>query len=643
MKTFFTFSLLTLFFAQFPAQYISSTKEFIENELKSYEKMIDFNVNPNTLNYDLQYQRLDISLDPAVNFISGSATTHFLSKESMSSIYFDFSEKVPVSKVVYHGTNINFQQLSTKELKIDFPTSVPTNTLDSLTIHYAGVPDNYSRTSFYVGTHNGSPVLSTLSEPYGAQNWFPTKQSLNDKIDRFDFKITIPDQYSVAANGLLMYEIPQPENKKLTFWRTQYPMAAYLAAFSIGNFTKINDTIGSTNFPFVNYIYPDTYNNSLIVDNIAWTKVAMSIFETHFGPYPFANEKYGHMEFAVNGAAMEHQTMSSMNSLGRVVIAHELAHQWFGDKITCGAWNDAWLNEGFATFGEHLVFEKNLNTPAEFRGFLRAQLNSVVSLPGGSVYVADAGLANVPTVFSGRLTYRKGGYALRMIKWILGDDVFYQMLKDYSSNPNFAYQYAKTEDFKNQILTSTGKDFTGFFEDWIYGEGYPIYTIRWNQPIANSAVKFLISQTQSHPSVDFFDLPLPVRVTGRNGEIANLVLNNTENNQSFSELINFEVASVSFNDDLQIVEKDATIIYDSSLTTTNFNNNKNLVLYPNPVRNDLFLSGIPKKTAFEIYSLDGKLVMKGNYSPQNFINVSKLTKGLYLLKIVGKAIKFQKD
>jgi hypothetical protein len=217
------------------------------------------------------------------------------------------------------------------------------------------------------------------------------------------------------------------------------------------------------------------------------------------------------------------------------------------------------------------------------------------------------------------------------------------MLKDYSSNPNFAYQYAKTEDFKNQILTSTGKDFTGFFEDWIYGEGYPIYTIRWNQPIANSAVKFLISQTQSHPSVDFFDLPLPVRVTGRNGEIANLVLNNTENNQSFSELINFEVASVSFNDDLQIVEKDATIIYDSSLTTTNFNNNKNLVLYPNPVRNDLFLSGIPKKTAFEIYSLDGKLVMKGNYSPQNFINVSKLTKGLYLLKIVGKAIKFQKD
>src|SRR5690606_17951711 len=125
-----------------------------------------------------------------------------------------FTNVLPVSQVTYHGSSINFEQLGTKEIKIDLPTSLPANTLDSLTVHYAGTPDNSGRTSFYMGTHDGSPVLSTLSEPYGAQNWFPTKQSMNDKINRFDIKITTPSQYSVASNGKLMSETLLPDNKK---------------------------------------------------------------------------------------------------------------------------------------------------------------------------------------------------------------------------------------------------------------------------------------------------------------------------------------------------------------------------------------------------------------------------------------------
>ncbi|KIA88817.1 M1 family aminopeptidase [Kaistella jeonii] len=642
MKKLYFLILTTLFSVSLFSQAYVENKTLVDNEVKNYEKMINFNVNPNTLNYDLKYQRMEVNLDPAILQISGSVTSHFLPNSAMSSIYFDFTDQIPVSEILYHGTNLNFQQLSTKELKIDFPTTLPANTLDSLTVKYSGVPDNSGRTSFYVGNHSGSPVMSTLSEPYGAQNWFPTKQSMNDKIDRFDMKITTPELYSVASNGKLMSENLIAGNKKVTFWRTQYPTAAYLIAFSIGEFVKTTDVMGNTSFPYVNYLYPDTSANSAIQNNLEWTKQCMTIFENYFGPYPFSNEKYGHMEFAVNGACMEHQTMSSMSSFGKTEIAHELSHQWFGDKITCGSWNEAWLNEGFATFAEHVIFEKNIKTHAEFMAHLSNQINVITSLPNGKIYVNDTDLGNVATVFSGRLTYVKGGFTLRMIKWILGDDVFYQMLKDYTSNPAFIYKYVKTEDFKNQILTSTGKDFTEFFNDWIYGQGYPTYTIKWNQPVAIQDIKFLVSQTQSDPSVSFFKLPLPIRVTGTNGEIADLVLDNTSNSQSFSKAINFEVATVEFNKEYEIIEKNSTVIFDAALATDS-NVKDDIVLFPNPVKDQLSFKGISKVSPFEIYSLDGKLIKKGNYKPSSFINISTFNSGIYFIKIDGKNIKFSKN
>ena len=641
MKNLYVFVFTSLFSISLFSQAYVENKNAVEKELGNYQKMINFNINPNTLNYDLKYQRMDINLDPAVLQISGSVTSHFLSNSEMSGIYFDFTDKIPVSEVVYHGNSLNFQQLPTKELKIDFPTNLPANTLDSLTVKYAGVPDNYGNSSFYIGNSAGNPILFTLSEPYGAQNWYPTKQSMNDKIDRFDLKITTPDQYNVASNGKLMSENLLGGNKKVTFWRTQYPTAAYLIALSVGQFIKTNEVMGTTSFPYVNYLYPESSASPAVQNNLQWAKECMLIFENYFGPYPFSNEKYGHMEFAVGGACMEHQTMSSMSSFGKTAIAHELSHQWFGDKITCGSWNEAWLNEGFATFAEHVIFEKNLMTHEEFMTHLSNQINSITSLPNGKIYVSDGNLGNVSTVFNGRLTYVKGGFVLRMIKWILGDAAFYQMLQDYTSNPALAYHYAKTEDFKNQIFTSTGKDFTGFFNDWIYGEGYPTYTIKWNQPVANQDLKLSVSQTQSDVSVDFFELPLPIRVTGTNGEVADLVLNNTTNNQTFSKPINFKVASVTFNDEREIIEKNSTVSFDVSLGTITAKNEK-IILFPNPVKDQIKFKGISKTEPFEIYSVEGKLIKKGIYLPGNLVDISQLNVGIYIIKIKGENFKFTK-
>lgn len=612
-------------------------KGLLNKEMKSYAaKMAAGNTNPNTLNYDLQYQRMDVTIDPGVYNIAGSVTSHFKPTQALNNIYFDLNNNLTVSQVSYHGQNLTFQQLPTKELKINFTASLAANVLDSLTIHYNGAPAT-ANNAFFNGSQGGTAILSTLNEPYGAQDWFPTKQSLNDKIERFDIKVTTPAQYNVAANGKLMSETTLGNGQKRTFWRTQYPTAAYLIALSITNFVKLNDTIGNPPFPFVNYIYPSTNADVTSMANIEWTKTVMNTFETYFGPYPFRNEKYGHMEFEAGGG-MEHQTMSSMGSWSKQLIAHELAHQWFGDKVTCGAWNDIWLNEGFATFGEHVAYEKLIMSNADFLNYLLGEKNYITSVAGGSVYVADSSLGNINSIFSGRLSYSKGGYVVRMMKWVLGDAAFYQALKEYHARPNLAYSYARTADLNASLLTSTGKDFTEFFNDWIYGQGYPTYDIRWKQ--VGNQVTFKASQTQSHSSVSFFEMPLPIKVTGTGGQTAFFALNNTSNNQYFTEAVTFPIASVQFNYEYQMLEKNSTVSQDNTLSTTDFKTDE-FSIYPNPVKDELFVSGLKKEADYEIFTADGRLVKKGKSDKK--IQVSLLQKGVYFIKILNSNLKFVKE
>ena len=637
--------LLAIIFVQNYAQKNEEAerKSMISNELMRYSKMIDYNVNPNTLNYDLRYQRLELQLDPAQQYVSGTVTSHFIPNQNMASIYFDLSNTLTVSEVKYHGSNLPFTQLATKEVKIDFPAGIPAATLDSLSIKYSGAPDTGGSAgdAFTISNQSGVPALYTLSEPYGAQEWFPTKQSLNDKIEKVDLMINTPSQYNVASNGKLFSETVLPGNRKLTFWQTNYPIPAYLIALGITNYTKFNDTMGNPPFPFVNYLYPSTTSNSTIMSNIEWTKTVMNTFEQYFGPYPYRNEKYGHMQFGWGGG-MEHATMSSMGSWGRGIIAHELAHQWFGDKVTCGAWNDIWLNEGFATFGEHLANEKLLMTNSQFMSYLSSEMNYITSSAGGSVYVSDTNLGNTGAIFSGRLSYSKGGYVVRMIKWILGDDAFYSALKDYHARPQLAYGYAKTEDLKNSLLESTGKDFTEFFNDWIYGQGHPTYQIRWNQT-ADQMLRFKVSQTTSHSSVNFFEMPLPIKVNGTGGQVAYLVLNHTTKNQNFAEQVNFPVVSIQFNYENQILQRNSTVTKDTTILSVNDGAKEEMKIYPNPVKDRLSVSGINKDQPYEILSIDGKLIKAGKYSSTKTIEVQALPKGVYFLKVSNQNLKFIKE
>lgn len=635
-------NLYFLLFCMIPVSFFSQhneeaeMKSLIESEAGRYSKISGYNVNPNTLNYDLRYQRLELNVNPDQVFISGKVTSHFIPNENISAIYFDFTNGLTVSEVKYHNTNLTFSQLSSKEIKINFSSALPANVLDSLSISYSGVPDPSQDGLYFMNTSDGKVAFS-LTEPYGAREWFPTKQSMNDKIEKLDLKITTPSQYSTAGNGLLISETELPDNKKLAFWQTNYPIPAYLVAIGVSNYVKMNDTMGNPPFAFVNYIFPSSAANSSITNNIEWTKTVMNLYEEYYGPYPYRNEKYGHMEMTFGGG-MEHATMTTLSGFSRNLIAHELTHQWFGDKITCGKWNDIWLNEGFATFGDHLAREKLLSSYTSFMNFLANEKEYITSLPGGSVYVPDGSEGDKNRVFNGRLSYSKGAYVLRMLKWILGDDAFYQAIREYVNRPDLAYNYAVTSDFNASLLQSTGKDFTEFFNDWVYGQGYPEYTIKWKQ--SGNHIAFKVDQAQSHSSVSFFEMPLPIKLNGTNGETEYLKLENTYNGQYFVNPVNFTVSSVEFNYEYQMLERNSTVALDPALSVENIEKNS-VKIYPNPVKDMLHISGNPAEKDFEIINSEGRSLMKGNMRTE--INVAKLPKGIYLLKTENSVFKFIKE
>src|SRR5690606_363501 len=280
------------------------------------------------------------------------------------------------------------------------------------------------------------------------------------------------------------------------------------------------------------------------------TQPIMDFFETMFEPYPFADEKYGHAQFNFGGG-MEHTTVSFMGSFGRSLIAHELGHQWFGDKITCGSWSDIWLNEGFAEYLSGMVYDF-FDGEEVFNQWKQFKVQNITSQPGGSLYVPTGDLNNVDRIFSSRLSYNKGSMVVHMLRFKLGDEAFFQGVKNYLADPELAYGYALTGDLKAHLEATSGQDLTEFFNDWVYGQGYPAYNIivqNWGPGQA----RFLVNQMQSHSSVSFYEMPVPVRVFGGGGQQADLILDVTSNGQAIIAPVPFVVTGIQVNPKFDLI------------------------------------------------------------------------------------------
>lgn len=617
----FLFSI-SLSFAQKEQEELN---EIVNAEMKSASNLMAVAVNPNTLNYDVTYHKLEFTIDPAAYFISGKVTTTYTALANMNTVTFDLATEMVVTSVKIGTTNLTFTQNSSDELVITLSSTQVTGTSATIEIIYSGAPPSGGFGSFAATEHNGTPVLWTLSEPFGARDWWPCKQDLNDKINSIDVFITAPSQYVAVANGVEQSQVVNGANKT-THFHHNYPIPAYLICIATTNYTVYTQTAGTApnTFPIVNYIYPETFTPT-VQTQLNQTPLIMDFFSSTFEIYPFHQEKYGHAQFGWGGG-MEHTTVSFMNNFSRGLIAHELAHQWFGDKVTCGTWKDIWLNEGFATYLASLVIE-NFDGNAAFITDKTNMINSITSQLGGAVYLTDTEALNVGRIFSSRLSYNKGAMVLNMLRLKMGDTMFFQALRNYLADTNLAFKYAVTSDLKSHLEAVYGSSLTEFFNDWVFNQGYPTYSIT-AQNWGSGQAKINISQTQSHSSVSFFEMPIPIRLTGAGGQTFDTILENTTNNQEFIISVPFAITGANFDPEKDIISKNNTV----TLGNENFNLEKAIALYPNPVSNELHIQ-IPSNIYIEKVIIFNSLGQKAIESNELDFSVNQLSSGIHFVQI----------
>ncbi|MBC7775805.1 MAG: M1 family metallopeptidase [Phycisphaerae bacterium] len=607
MKKVCLFALICLFANELFAQVADPLDAIIEGEkaawIRAHHTASDRDLQNSADNRsDIHYCRLHWTVDPAIKYIQGKVTTVFEPVETVGSLEFDFSQALIMDSIRFHGQSLSFSQ-NGDILTVQFPSQLPAFLPDSLTFFYQGIPTSTGFGSFEANNHGGVPILWTLSEPYGAMEWWPCKQALNDKIDSVDIFITHPAAYRAASNGLLQSETTA-NGWTTAHWKHRYPIAAYLVCMAVTNYTTFTvlAPFGGDTTKIINYVYPESLADAQtgVGQNVA----ALQLYDQLFGLYPFHAEKYGHTQFGWGGG-MEHQTMSFVGNFSFDLLVHELAHQWFGDKVTCASWEDIWLNEGFATYLTGLCY--NYLVPQFWEIWKADRINKATSQPDGSVWVDDT--TSVSRIFHSHLSYAKGAYLLHMLRWKCGENAFFAGVRNYLNDPALAYGYARTTDLKAHLEASSGQDLDEFIADWFYGKGFPSYQVDWSKNLSN-VVKITLKQSSSNPSVSFFEMPVPVKLTDGLHDTT-LVLNHTFSGQVFTAALNFTPTELIFDPELWLLSRNNHVQEVSS--TGEPLPSLSIDVVPNPAMANFSIrlrATEVDKARLTLWAADGKLVLE---------------------------------
>lgn len=576
-------------------------------------------------NIDIHYTRCEWKIDPAINYIEGSVTSYFEALSVLDSLTFDCSLYLNVDSVVFHSQQISFNHDSDL-LKVFFPLQLLSTTHDSLSIFYHGVPNSTGNGSFEQGFHDGSPIIWTLSEPYGAKDWWPCRQNIADKLDSMDVLCQIPFGNKCASNGKLI-SVDTVNSGLLFSWKSRYPIAPYLVAIAVTNYGEFSDSVVLSNtdtLQILNYIFPEQIAS--VQSALGVTPSLIQFYDSLLIPYPFSKEKYGHAQFGWGGG-MEHQTMSFVGTFGFELIAHELVHQWFGDEITCRSWSDIWLHEGFATYLAGMAIEKF--QPSQYDGWKYTALQNIISKPNGSVYCNDT--TDITRIFNGRLSYHKAAFVLHMLRWKFGDELFLLSLRNFLENNSLQYKYSETNDLKNSFEFVTSSNLTQYFDEWVYGEGYPSFDIEWSKN--GNSVDMKVVQTTSDISVPFFHIPVPIQVGSTFGDTT-LIIDAAYSGEQFHFDLAFKPEFINIDPEIKIISGNNRTLEDlppGSIEDL-------IAVFPNPntgkievfaKRNSL------KMVAFSVLDYGGKRLYSGRFQDgfREIIDLSSFSNGLYVLEI----------
>jgi hypothetical protein len=318
--------------------------------------------------------------------------------------------------------------------------------------------------------------------------------------------VTIDDDLVVASNGSLVSIVDNRDGTKTTHWHESYPIATYLVSLAIADYYVYSDTLRYQGYTmpidFFHYGDPDDW----IRTNNALVREMLVTFSDIFGIYPFIREKYGHAQFGFGGG-MEHQTCTSLGNFGEWVIAHELAHQWWGDMVTCGSWHEIWLNEGFASYGE-VIWAEHKGGSIAYHDEMNSFEGTWNSFGGTDVlYIDDT--TSVDNIFDWKV-YRKGAWVLHMLRYTVGDSAFFRTLREFGSGPR-QYGTALTADLQQVAEQQSGRDLDAFFHQWVYEGGQPYFEYAYFADVTDSGVVVYLYLNQVQTAFKPFQTDVDVR------------------------------------------------------------------------------------------------------------------------------------
>jgi aminopeptidase N len=485
----------------------------------------------------------------------------------------------------------------------------------------------------------------TDSEPEGARKWFPCYDKPSDKATT-DITAKVPSAAKLGSNGKLQDSVVEGANTKY-HWVSRDPVATYLTVLT----ARINYKLD-----IVNWVNPSTsevipmrfYSNP--GENVAYIKSIIgnmtTFFSNEFGYHPFEKNGFASLNNEFTWGGMENQTLTSLcqNCWSEPLVAHEFAHQWFGDMVTCATWADIFLNEGFATWSEahwtenqsgYEAYKNEMINNAD--GYMNSNPHWPISTPSWAVTTPD-----VNTLFNYAITYLKGSCVLHMLRYTLGDDVFFPALKAYATDTtDFKYKSATIEDFKNKMEIESGQQLDWFFDQWIYKPDHPIYRNFYEiEPGTNGKwMMYFTAKQEVQPFIPYFQMPIELKVSFLDETDTIVRVFNSFNGQIFAFEFDKRPILVAFDPNHDILLKEGTTVVGLDESPKS-EPGLSLKAFPNPVNDQSQITyklKIPAFVTADLYNSTGtkisnlveKYLPAGDHSAK--INGEGLKPGIYFV------------
>lgn len=476
-----------------------------------------------TRDYDLQHSKITLRFDLNDRKIIGNVT-HSLAmlRAGIAKLYFD-SAGLQIGNVSVNGKATKFETAADR-LLVTLDHAARNGEKFDVAIAYEGRP---KKGLYFILPDKDYPnrpkQIWTQGESEDTRYYLPTYDYPNNRLTT-EMIVTVPKDWITVSNGKLVRVDETPDGMKTWDWKESVPSSTYLISLVAGEFDEVKDTWRGIPLTY----YAPKGRGDRLKPNYGHTPQMLDLFTKRLGVnYPW--EKYAQSmvdDFVAGG--MENSSATTNTSASLVdpriapeyfsgqddLISHELAHQWFGDFLTCKDWGNIWLNEGFATFMERVWHEEHFGADA----------GALDRWNSANHWSADRDLFSQPLVrhnfddsseFDGN-AYGKGGWILYMLKHQVGEEAFWRGMKHYVEK--FRGQNVMTPDYAKAMEESTGKNLDQFFDQWVYGAGAPNFDLRYTYDVAKHEVKLEVKQTQKvEGHVGIFNVPVEVEITTASG------------------------------------------------------------------------------------------------------------------------------